>query len=403
MDRTMNGWLRLGLSLSLLGSGACASAREPARVTDDLACAPGELRSAWWSDTPLQTNRHGSHLLVVGGEGERAAVYDLFRHGALRLADGRVSDLETPDATALGLRFTRDATTLDAMGRSDLAGATEVLEVGRDAPLRVIPWAVPRDAEHWSGVTSVVSADRARVFLLEHASTLGATDARFFVRRAGIGDGAADRTIDLGTSEPDPFGAAALWVDDARDVAYVTLEGAPDDELISLVRVSLEDGALVRTSLAIPETDRLLGRPAVGAPPARVLDVAPTHDGAHVLVTGRDGLLRVLDAQTLEPAADASPVGVAVANEDTYLPSLRSPIALSAGDHWLASLDLEGHVVLVDRRDGHVAARLGSAAPALPPSDWSRTEHTPIAIRFLPDGLLVASDGGVERFRCAGI
>jgi len=402
LDTTTNAWARLGLTLSLLATSGCANAREVSHVPGDLACAPTQLRSAWWTEGSLQTNRHGSHLIGVTDHGERAGIHDLFRRGVLRLRDGHFVGLEDGGAETAGLRFTREGSTFDADGRRDLAGATEIMEAGRTEPLRIVPWLVPRDAEHTTGVEAAMTSDMTRAFLLESTSELGATRARMFLRQVDVSEPGRDRSVELGVSERDPFGVASFWVDEAREVAFVALEGPPEDDEVALVRADMS-GTITRVSLSIRQTDRLLGRAAVGAPETRVLDLAASSDGTTLFVSGRDGLLRVLDAETLEPIGESRSVGVAVANEDSYLPSVRSPIALSARDHWLASLDLEGRVVLTDRATGAVAATLETAAPARAPSDWARPERTPMAIRFLPDGLVVTRDGGTRRFPCRGI
>ena len=112
------------------------------------------------------------------------------------------------------------------------------------------------------------------------------------------------------------------------------------------------------------------------------------------------------DAFTLEPLGAPMPVGVVVANTDTYLPSVESPVATSLRGAFLATLDELGSVVIRDAISHELLATL-TPPVLLTDEDAAHsagTEHglRPMRLRFLSDGLLVISDGAVERFRCPG-
>ncbi len=368
-----------------------------AASTEGLACAPGALRSVWWSEggptildsaADVGLNRGLTHMLVS----------DVFRPAALRLSDGA----RTSDGTALvamevlaGVRYPQEAISVDAEGRHDLAGATEILEVGRAVPLATIPWLVPPSDRGYSHVVAHVSQATGRAYLLEHATLFGGDEVGLWLR--AVGPGAAETRVDLAAAVP---GSAAytLVVDEPRDVVFV-LTGAQSDGAPSVTRVRLDDGSTASIAIELGAPAPILGHAHV-EPAAEILDAAVSHDGTTLLVTGRDGLLRVLDAETLEATGETVPVVVQAANGDTYLPSLRSPIAFSGDDALIAVVAPDGAVAVLDRATWEPIATLESRAPILATTPHGDVVPSEMALRFLRDGLIVVSDAGVERFIC---
>jgi hypothetical protein len=398
-----NRWMAVGLAS--VAVGGCVGAHEAsARATMDLACAPDELRSAWWSEGgPVYVGD-----IVVSPSGTHLLLDDQFRSASVRLSDGARSDgsrptVELSDVT--GVRFASPRMTVDAEGRHDYAGATDVFAVGTATPLVGVPWIVARDGGGYSQVVANVSQTIDRAIIVERSIRFGEPDGGVWLRAVRF-SGTEEARIDLRTATPDrsvsfesPF---SIVVDEARDVVFVAtgeqVEAAP-----AITRVDLASEAVTTVHLEVGESAPFIGLAHVGDPGTQLLDVALTSDGARLLVTTRDGRLRMLDAETLAVSDEAS-VGVVVANQDTYLPSLRSPVATSAEDGLLAMLDEAGRVVIVDAATMSPVATLDSAAPRTTPDPehLDDGEARAMVLRFLDDGLIVVTDRGIERFRCPG-
>ncbi len=385
-----------GLGSTLLG---CASAH-PSFVSGDLACAPEDLRSAWWSEGGF----FGQGELLVDADASHVLVADDFRAATLRLADGeraeaRASRLDLVDVA--GVRIAMPRMRADASGAVDLAGATDVFAIGEDAPLASIPWVMSREGGGYTQVIARVGQTHDRVTLLEHGRSTPEATERVFVRRTRVSDPSDEQRFEL---TDDVVGLPQFWgtapwflVDAAHDVAFVGYD-VDEGHAARLVRVDLATGARVITNLSLGEPSVVHGRATIGAPELALVDVTLTSDGATIFATTRDGAIREIDARSLEEIGAPRSTTLVVANPDTYLPTLRSPIATSPRGSWLAQLDAEGHVVVVPR-DGGAAVALASAAPEVMHDDGSRGPNA-MLVRFLADGLLVITDAGVERFRC---
>ncbi|MBN8611554.1 MAG: hypothetical protein J0L92_13260 [Deltaproteobacteria bacterium] len=187
-----------------------------------------------------------------------------------------------------------------------------------------------------------------------------------------------------------------MIVDEQRGVVFV-VTGEQTEADASVTRIDIHRdsaSAWIDIGVAVP----FLGHAHV-EPSAAILDVAISNDGSLLLVSGRDGRVRGLDALTLSEVT-SMPVGVLAANGDTYLPSLRSPVAFSAGDAYVAAVLDDGRLAVIETSTWTPVAMLASAAPrraVTPPED---SEARAMSVRFLSDGLLVVSDRGVERFAC---
>lgn len=377
----------------------CASAH-PGLVSDDLACAPEDLRSVWWSG---EGGFFGQGELLVDGDGSHALVADDFRAASFGLADGvraEASRSRLDLADVAGLRVAMPRLEVDALGRNDLAGATDVFAIGTEGPLASIPWVVSRAEGGYTTVLARVGQTNDHVTLLERA-TRGAESERVFLRRVRVSEPSDEQRheitsdVSLGAS----WGPAPLFlVDEAREVAFL-VHSSEDAGAVEVLRVSLSTGERRAAHITLAEPAAVLGRSLLGAPETAVLDVALSDDGATLFATTRDGRLRELDAESLEEIGAPRASTLVVANPETYLPTLRSPLAISPHGAWLAQLDAEGRVAISPRAGG-AAVSLTSVTSVTVTSEGARTPNA-MAVRFLPDGLLVVTDAGVERFRCA--
>jgi hypothetical protein len=384
----------------------CASAHSaPVDATADLACAPDRLRSIWWSEGggPFYGAAGG---MVPGPSGTYLLLEDTFRSTSIRLSDGHRSDDARPTielTEVSGLRVASPRMVVDADGRSDYAGATDILAIGTAAPLVEIPWIVPRDASGYTRVVAHVSQETDRAFLVEQSIRFGDTSGGGrWLRVVPFAAGSAEVRIDLSGVLPldersyeSPF---TLLVDEAHQVVFVIV-GRQVDAAPGIARVDLETGDVRAEGITIGDAAPLIGFAHVGEPGTELLDAALSTDGRELLLTTRDGQLQVLDAATLRESRHVE-VGVAVANQETYLPSLRSPVASSAHDRFLATLDASGHVAILDAVTLAPLGTLSSAAPTEPATPEHDGEPRVMMLRFLPDGLVVATDRGIERFRC---
>lgn len=386
-----------------LVSGCASEHSSAVPATGELACEPEALRSAWWSDGagPFYG---GTGEIVLDPSGTHVLIEDTFRATSVRLSDGVRSEGSVPTvelAEVRGIRFATPRMATDAAGRSDYAGATDVLAIGDPTPLATIPWIVPRDADGTTQVVAHVGQTSGRAVLVERAFAFGGAERGTWLRSMDLGDLAAEQRVDLAATVAPvdlSFEAAfTLVVDEGSGVAFVS--NAPQTSAPRIVRVDPDTGAIATTTLALGAPAPLLGTPFVGEPGTQLLDVALAGDGTTLYATTRDGRLHVLDATTLEALEGARTVGVVVANEDTYLPSLRSPVAATEHGTFVAEVGSDGRIEIVDARTGAVRTTLASVAH---PTDVDGHPTFPRAmhLRFLPDGLLVVSDVGVERFRC---
>lgn len=347
-----------------------------------------------------------SQGLVFNAARTHLLVSDAFRPIALSLADGTRSMEGTPLGSlsaVAGVRYVTPAYRVDAEGRNDLAGATEVLAIGTDTPLARIAWIVPRDAGGYTQAIGVASERSERVFLLERAMRFGGADVGVWLRVIDRTGAVAERRFDLSgalpTLPPSYDAPMSLLVDEPGDAVFV-ITGERSDGAPSVTRVDLATGARVSLVLELGAPAPALGTAHVGEPPSTLLDAALSPDGSVLVVSTRDGRLRTYDATVLEEIRPPMRVGVQVANGDTYLPSLRSPVAFSPGGRYLAVLDEAGDIQVLDSETRIPLVTLPTAAPAIEPGLDDLQPTREMTMRFVADGLVVVSDGGVERFIC---
>lgn len=394
--------LRWGVLASSLFFGCAGEHGTVAPSTGELACAPEQLRSAWSSADGLGTFYGSAGALTLNAAGTHVLVQDLFRSISVRLSDGAESDGTQPTVQltdVAGVRFAEQAMTTNAQGQSDYAGATQLFVVGDTTPLASIPWIVPRDAAGYTQVVAHVGQTSDRAVLVERAMVFGGTARGVWLRSIDVAS-TSEQRVDL-ASALEPAGIAfdapfELLVDEARGVAFVT--NGPQESAPQITRVDPASGTVTSTTLVQGAPAPLVGVAAVGEPGTQLLAAALDGDGATLRVTTRDGVLHTLDATTLDEIGPPEPVGVVVANPDTYLPSLRSPVAATPHGTVVASITTDGHVAVEDSVTG-ARATLVSGATAHDVDGQPTLPHV-IHLRFLPDGLLVVSDAGIERFRC---
>ncbi|MBN8614027.1 MAG: hypothetical protein J0L92_25745 [Deltaproteobacteria bacterium] len=379
----------------------CASAH-PSVVSDDLACAPEDLRSAWWSG---EGGFYGYGDLLVDRDTTHVLVADDFRAATLRLSDGQRAEARSSRLDLLdvaGLRVAMPRMRVDVSGASDLAGATDVFEIGDETPLVTIPWIAPRDEGAYASVLAHVGQSSDRVTMLERVRSAPTAEERIFLRHVRVSDPSDEQRVEITSdlSLGESWGPAPwLLVDEAREVAFLVYSSDDEAPSVRILRVALATGVRTASSIVLTEAAPVLGRATIGAPEASVLDATISDEGSTLFLTTRDGALRELDADTLDEIGAPRSSVLVVANPDTYLPTLRSPVALSPHGAWIAQLDAQGHVAIAPRLGGEMIT-LPSSAPALDVTDGARGPNA-MLVRFLPDGLLVITDAGVERFRCA--
>lgn len=392
----------LSIVLALLGTtlgGGCASAH-PSFVSEDLACAPEDLRSMWWSG---EGGFYGQGDVVVDHDASHVLVADDFRAATLRLSDGeraeaRVSRLDLVDVA--GLRIAMPRMRVDSSGASDLAGATDVFAIGTEAPLASIPWIVSRDLGSYTTVLTRIGQSSDRITLLERVIRAPGETEQVFLRRVRISDATEEQRVEITTdvSLGESWGPApSMLVDESRAIVFLAYT-SEEARAVRVLRVELASGSRTSRTITLGDAASILGHATIGAPETALLDATLADDAATLFVTTRDGALRELDADTLDEIGAPRASTIVVANPDTYLPTLRSPIAVSSHGTWLAQLDAEGHVAIAPRAGG-AAITLPSSAPEVELTDGSRGPNA-MLVRFLDDGLVVITDGGVERFRC---
>jgi hypothetical protein len=395
----------VSLSLALLlAIGGCGTEHDaPTAVTQDLACEPEQLRSVWWSEAgPFFGG--GSGEVTLDPSGTHVFIDDMFRSTAVRLSDGTrsapgTSTLELTDAA--GVRVALPRMTTDAQGHNDYAGITDVSAIGTASPLASIPWIVPPDANGYTEVAAHADQTGDRVFLVERAIAYGHADRGLWLRSMSVSTPSDEHRVDLlATLDPSTMVLGppyTIVVDEPRGIAFVTNTQQASSPRIT--RIDPVTGQLVTTTLTVGAPAALVGQATIGAPGTQLLDVALSADGRSLLASTRDGVVHTLDASTLEEIGAPLAVGVVVANADSYLPSVRSPVAATVHGVFVATLAADGRVRIVDTRGGAVRTTLTSTS--MPRAlDGSPAIPRVMQLRFLDDGLLVVSDGGVERYRC---
>jgi hypothetical protein len=133
-----------------------------------------------------------------------------------------------------------------------------------------------------------------------------------------------------------------------------------------------------------------------------VLAAAASPDGKTLAMAGHDRVLHVLDGRSLAPRQDQIPAGVSLADWNTYLPSLESPVAISLDGTLLASSDAEQRIILRRLDTGATIAALDDPFHATTTSSSApnASRSAPMAILIEDRAVTVAYDRGVARWGC---
>jgi hypothetical protein len=388
----------------LIGLAGCYSTGDrdvpPAVVEGDLACAPSELELAWVHDDVSAGTYHPVSIDVAPG-GALFLTRSEFGGAASRMRDGElVAPLRTAPLDAAWTRTVEiDPETREVRVRDLESG--ELLRAIARVPV----------AEGWYGNTlAVLSADGARALVLD-CDREGATDtSRAILRDVAIASG-VERRVDL------PLVCSAFWASPTSLVALPDGDGAlvlglrePGPEWTedgpapgrAIARIDFARGEVTTSEPVGDALAEIHGGPAAAGDPAlQIVGHALSEDGEELLLVGRDGLLRRIDTTTLEEIAPPIDAAIFVANPDSYLPSLESPVAISPARALVAHVDTDSAIVVRDAETGAIGARLEM------PFDRAAPHHLGapalMALRFLPDGILVVGASGVARFACGGV
>jgi len=380
------------------GTHVPSPGEDPAPAREELACAPSELALAWSREDAFGSAYHPVELDVAPG-GALFATRSMMVGSVGRMADGSsVTHLESGAADARWARVVE----LDPESR-----VVRVRDVATGEILATLTPSASPDGWHATSVAAI-APDGSVAFVVECATDFATSEASATLIAHRVGG--EERRVALPAACGDPWLQTPMLVPTADGTSIVVAalrepgarrldDGTPPPQLV-LARVDVESGETILATSGDPTRIAPVdGHAHIGTPESPgIVAVALSADGTTLLVAARDGVVRTLDAATLDeigPPADATLV---VANPDTYLPSVESPVAISPGAGWIAYVGEDRSVVVRD------AAGVASAILALPFDDRDGDGGgAPMAIRFVRDGLLVASDRGVARFACGGV
>lgn len=353
----------------------------PEAPDEGLACDADSLQLTWAREPFLSS--HASWI-------------DLGPGGAL-LAERGV------ETTAV-VRRARDGEALTRVSRFPLdEDWTRLVEVDRETAVtivrrvendEVVGTVAPPDVPPgwYPGVSVTLSADGATLLMMECSYAPRTTEASTSARAVTLSSD-MERRVALALR----CGALTLLPALEGEVllAVGVEEQAPrDPPRPGVVRIDFETGEVVTTFPEQGEPGVVHGEAHIGEPLTLVVHAGLSEDEAELLLVLRDGLLRRLDARTLEPLESPIPVALIVAEPDSFVPRLASPAASGGG--WLAFVDEQGDV-LIRAPDRETTSRI-----TLP---FEPHELGPTAVgvlRFVAEGLLVATDGGTALYTCTG-
>jgi len=262
------------------------------------------------------------------------------------------------------------------LGSSD--GTVTAVEIGTGREVAAVPGAV-----RGTGPIAAIDAAGERLFAVDCTHAGAAT-----VRIAPLsGDEAWNVDVRDECHHP-TYAAAPVVLPGDGDVVVAGVGEATIDV------VDLATGELRGRTL---ETGDPVAEPLWPAGTA-IASAARSPDGATLAVVTMDGRLRLLTTDSLE-VVDERPAGVFVANQDSYLPSVASPVAFHPGGEHLAHVDPEGNVSVIRLEDGRVVQSI--VPPFDPPAEertWPAHPRVPMELRFVRDGLLGSFEGGVVRW-----
>lgn len=367
-------------------------------ATEELACAPSELALAWSREDPAGGIYAPARISVApggalfatrsyfGGTVARAGDGSLLAHLAVGAFDGAWSRTVEVDAE------TNVATVRDLASGSVLA--------------TIAPTALP---EGWYARSQpAISGDGSTAFVIECAEAPATSErsATLIAHRIG----GAEQRVPLPVRCVDSWRGVTSLVS-STDGSWVVLAGIFEPGMLdpdgmhppahSIVRVDLASGAVLVATPGDPtRVGTIDGTAYIPPEPAGVLDIQLSDDAETIAVATRDGFGRRLDADTLEPIGAPFAVTLAIANHDTYMPSVESPLAISSRGSFVAHVG-EGRSLVVRDSSGTALATVALPFADLDGDGLDRG-GAPMAIRFVHDGFVVATDRGAVRYACGG-
>ncbi len=367
----------------------------PPPVTADLACAPSELAMAWATESmfasvfpPARVDlAPGGALAVIGG-GIGGAV--------VRASDGAV--LGQPDVVPSDAAWERYVA---------LDGETNVLSVRAIQSGAVLREARPTDlGEGWfSALFPALTDDGAALVVLECAHAPATGEHRTFARHVDVASGREARVeIDRACDRSQGATPLVMPVPGARAVVLARLGVDPAfgadgtrGSRFDVARVDF-DGATSRIAhLGDGEPAPVVGESHLDVDARTIIAASLSDDGRELVVVGVDGRLTRHDAETFAPIGEPRSVVLAVANGNTFIPSIESPAALSPARRWLALVESPGQIAVRDAASGELATSL-----AIPFAPSPERDAAAMALRWTDDGLLVVTSGGSVRYACGG-
>lgn len=288
---------------------------------------------------------------------------------------------------------------VDVQWRYSLSrGEAEHLEVRDVVTAAIVRDVAPLVAPAGWTVSSypALAGDGERVFVVDCWHDLAYESGKSELRAIAVETGAS-QTITLGTACDQPWGyTPRLIVNVVRDEVVV---GGLTDGSIAVANLAAGTAEL-HPAMFGPPSQTLVGEAHIGTPAFALVGAALDADGARLAVVGPDGRLQLLDASTLAALAPPIDVGLVIANGNTYLPSVESPVAFF-GDDRLVHVVVDGEVVVRDLTTGEITATLGWPFEQ-GDSPWTGFANAPMAALAGAHGLIVAYAAGVAHWPCEG-
>jgi hypothetical protein len=159
-----------------------------------------------------------------------------------------------------------------------------------------------------------------------------------------------------------------------------------------------------RAEVMGPRSGMTIGLPSAVTPfnaeSGGVLSAALSGDGSALVLSGLDGMLHIVDPDTLESRDPGVEIGKVYANGDTYMPSIESPVAISPDGQTLAFLDPMGRVALRRMSDGGEIATLDGPFPGATADPSAGFPGAPMAILLSNERVTVSYQAGFASWGC---
>ena len=358
---------------------------EPATRPDVTPIEPRSCElELGWAD-PVRGFSYGAHVIQISPNGALAANTSVYGGQVVRTGDGAIF------AGVVALEGMDRSWRLVPRVAED--GMLEVLDgsTGELLAQSSAPTPPASDPSFYRTSIASLSPDGTMAFALD---CWEGSDGRAaaVLRTVPVSAHAVPREIPLGV------GCTAQWVSrhfvlpstDGSDVIVGGLEGR------YLARVDARSGEIRFPALPVGEPSEAARRLGGGD---RLVAIDRAPDGGPVAAVTPDGRLHLLDGSTLTPLDAPIPVGVAVGNSNTYMPTVDSPVAIDVATDRLAAVGEDGRVMLLALSTGEEIGRLD--APFEPTEEpWAPQPNLPMGLRFGDGFLLVSYEGGMARYGC---